>query len=117
MFSGGQGTENDPYRISTAEDLRELAAHVKKHEIHTNSHCVMTNDIDFQGGSITPIGIYSGNLRPAYGAFRGVFDGGGFTIANILIKQDEEAPAATGLFGHIENFKEDSHKEPNKLTG
>ena len=55
-YSGGSGTAEDPYRISTVADWQELIVHLLD---DWDKHFILLNDIDFGGINITPIG-YAG---------------------------------------------------------
>lgn len=82
----GTGTEADPYVITTAEDLAAVHNDL-------DGHYVLGNDIDLSGYDHTPIG------NEAEGAFTGSFDGEGFTLSNLTVK---EATKYVGLFGYLE---------------
>jgi len=87
-YSGGSGTEADPYLISTSQDLVTLANTANSADWAT--HFLMTQDIDMSGvAGFTPIGNSTT-------AFTGIFDGGGHAIQNLTIN----LPAQTyvGLF-------------------
>ena len=80
----GQGTAEDPYKLSTAEDLTKLKNRVKAGKVPENTYFVLTDDITLPEGW-TPIGetidgsndIKRGqNLR----AFSGILDGQNHTI-------------------------------------
>ena len=83
-FSGGSGTEEDPYLISRVDDLIELAYF--EHHWADGKYFIMTQDIYFPVSVAMPtIGhtdIYSAVL------FGGQFDGDGYTIHNMRIKLD-----------------------------
>lgn len=112
-FAGGQGTSNDPYRITNAEQLAFLAQQVNEaHQTYYGRYFVLTNDIDLFGKNgedtiqWTPIGIvakdvtFKGeNMNPNHHPFQGTFDGAGHTIHNLYI----HLPDSTGvaLFRHI----------------
>ena len=70
-FDGGSGTEEDPYLISTEAQLALVA------DIPTKCF-KLTKDIALEGDWIT-LGEYGD-------AFSGVFDGGGFTVSNMNVK-------------------------------
>lgn len=109
-FSGGSGTREDPFRISTAEDLDVLAERLLeeiKYEdspaYHT-SHYRQTADIDLSAiPSWIPIGNFPTRNRKSAREFSGVYDGGGYTISNI--RRDPQArekgayASSYGLFG------------------
>ncbi len=66
----GQGLENDPYIISTADDLDELAYVISRGQSCSGVYFKLTDDITYNN---TKIGTESC-------PFSGIFDGGGHTI-------------------------------------
>lgn len=82
-FSGGTGTDTDPYLISTPADLVELSTY----EASSGQYFVMTNNIDM---SSIPNFIPVGN-------FQGDFDGNGKVVKNLTINRPTEDNI--GLFG------------------
>jgi len=73
-YSGGNGSESTPYRISNAYDMNAIGADSNDWD----KHFVLTNDIDlaqFTGTQFNIIGTW-GN------SFTGVFDGNDFAISN-----------------------------------
>ena len=102
LFSGGEGTEESPYLISSKEDLLELSDIVDKDSTDfAGKYFLMTNSIDLKSVSqFTPIG---NQLRGAgvenMRYFRGYFDGGGYTITGL--KENYESGLSVGLFGII----------------
>ncbi len=93
----GSGTEDDPYQVSTPEQLNAV-------RYYPDAHFIMTNDIDmteatssggkywYNGEGWLPIGNYS---KP----FTGIFDGNGNKITGVLIERTDLSGA--GLFGHV----------------
>lgn len=81
-FSGGQGTEDDPYIIGKAADIAQLAE-----IINTNNgdskfngkdvYYVLSKSIDMAGTEFDPIGKQKGVCE-----FKANFDGAGYTISN-----------------------------------
>ena len=108
-FSGGSGTDADPYQISTEEDLKTLATSVNDEKNdYKGKYFILTQSITLnENEEWTPIG---GN--PLYGgtAFKGIFDGKGYTISGLCM---EESAAFTGdgLFGWIGNSTTESFSE------
>ncbi len=70
LYSGGMGTEDCPYLISTWDDVASLASNSGHYDAE-NIHFKLTNDIDGNGKEINGIP-----------RFRGVLDGNGFRIYN-----------------------------------
>lgn len=98
-FSGGNGMPGNPYRISTAQDLFDLAKAVNEDKIDYNYYSfLLTNDIDLETDADnpwTPIG----NSASAPGQqFLGSFDGGGNTVSGLYV---EGAYGYAGLFGVV----------------
>ncbi|MBO4263851.1 MAG: hypothetical protein J5871_04145, partial [Bacteroidales bacterium] len=94
-FSGGNGTETDPYLIAKAEDLQALASYVNGEQsaAYRQKHYCQTADIDLHAqGYFTPIG------HTADHAFTGQYDGGFHTITGLGIRNTGTKPSA--LFGH-----------------
>jgi hypothetical protein len=105
QFSGGKGSEDDPYRISSASDLLEIASKVnapETYERYSAAHYVQTGDIDLSGHEWIPIGKFP-VIPIDIMSFRGRYDGGGFKILNMKISStgDKDLISA-GLFGFVE---------------
>lgn len=84
-FSGGDGSESNPYLISTAEQLDNIRN-------HHNQHFKLIADIDLSAYlSFVPIGI------PSF-PYSGTFDGDGHKIKNLFINSSEDY---AGLFKKI----------------
>lgn len=87
-YSGGSGTEDDPYQIATAEDLVELSQDPN----NWDKNFLLTADIDMTGQTMTPIGSDEDS------AFRGEFDGDGHSISNLHMNMPDVNNV--GLFGY-----------------
>nr|MCR5578774.1 hypothetical protein [Prevotella sp.] len=89
MFSGGDGSTNSPYLISSPTDLKDLARYVNSGLLTTNGKFFkLTQDIN--GSKLTsfePIG-YPTKDYPYAPNFEGTFDGGGKKIYNITYNTD-----------------------------
>lgn len=92
-FSGGDGTENTPYEISTADDLFALADAVNNGMSYEGEYFSLTNDINLDGQAWTPIGD-----RLNQDEFLGTFDGNNRTVSGLCV---EGAYGSAGLFGFV----------------
>ncbi len=77
-YSGGDGTADYPYLLSTANDLSGLAKNTNGGEDYSNTYFRLTNDVTLTE-DWTPIGEKGGTQ------FAGTFDGGNFTISGMNV--------------------------------
>jgi hypothetical protein len=101
-FAGGSGTRDDPYQIATGAQLAYLAQEVNgANSALSGAYYVLTQDIDLNGVSWTPIGFgYTGSYN--YNCFSGQFDGGGHVIRHLAQTQGTTGAASGGgLFGRL----------------
>ncbi len=89
----GAGTEDDPYQITTAAQLRLLATNVNAGTDHSGEYFEMTNDIDLGGED----NEFAGIGKQSY-PFKGTFDGGGNLVSGLYINSTTNSK---GLFGYI----------------
>ena len=107
--SGGDGSSESPFLITTAEELKWYASYVNGESgdnvVHTTACAKLMNNIDLSTvcgegkGNWTPIakyGIYTFNGEHR---FDGVFDGNGYTISNLYI--NDKNGSNLGLFGYV----------------
>lgn len=87
----GSGTKDDPYLIADASQLRWFAQQVN--DGRSSICAVLTKDIDLGDEPWTPIGQYARN------AYKGVFDGQGYTIKRLKITGSTSNHY--GLFGVV----------------
>ena len=103
---GGSGTAEDPYQISTAQDLYNLQGYVNGdggERQFVGAHFVQTQDIDLMEYSYyvnmeygwQPIGKSYSNPFQAY------YNGNGYCVSGIYINRGEQS--AIGLFGMLFN--------------
>jgi len=119
QFSGGDGSEGDPYSITTPEQLTQLSTFVNENNTDYNSkYYRFDTDIDLSdygdnfndGKGWIPIG------HNYYCSFKGHFDGNNKTISNLYINNNEYD--CTGLFGFINNGTAKNVKMENvNVTG
>lgn len=101
----GDGTEESPYLISTADDLMLMANNINT-GVGTDAYYRLTADIDLGGIEWTPMG-YATSVTDEYDVtttdysttFKGTFDGKGHTVSNFKITKDDTA--YIGFFGFV----------------
>lgn len=100
----GSGTANDPYQISSKNDLFKLANLINDEDTNPKyRYCyyIQTRDIDLEEELWTPIGIFysaDGETLTANAIFAGSYDGQYHSIYNLNVDYDERY---SGLFGRI----------------
>lgn len=107
--SGGDGSSESPFLITTAEELQWYANYVNGESgdnvVHTTACAQLVNNIDLSTvcgegkGNWTPIAKYGIYKYDSEYHFDGVFDGNGHTISNLYI--NDENASKLGLFGYI----------------
>ena len=81
----GSGTKNDPYQISTADQLklfRDIVNGAGGQTQNRGAWAVLTANIDLNNEPWTPIGNYTEGNQIYY---EGTFDGGGYTISGLNV--------------------------------
>ena len=99
-FSGGTGTEQDPYKIATAEDLMYLSELTNGSEAsnYINKYYVQMADIDMSAyPDFRPIANTDVNNTDK--AFLGVYDGNDFLIENLHISASSAYSGFIGFLG------------------
>ena len=107
--SGGDGSSESPFLITTAEELKWYASYVNGESgdkvVHNTACAQLVKDIDLSTvcgkgkGNWTPIAKYD-IYKAGKNKFDGVFDGNGHTISNLYI--NNKNGSYLGLFGRIE---------------
>lgn len=100
-FRQGSGEEEDPWLISSAQELAWLARSVNEGNMYEGKYFKLTEDLDMRGTD-------ERCRWPGIGdsvAFRGYFDGDGHRIRNICIEGRTTEPC--GLFGKMWGEVED----------
>ena len=100
-FAGGSGTKDDPYQITTPEQLAKLAADVNSGvwgQTHSLEYFALKADLDLSAHRWIPIG--NGTNHSSFHSFSGYFDGENHTISGLYVDESAENYSA-GLFGHV----------------
>lgn len=87
----GEGTEDSPYIIKTADNLTKLSNLVNTGNSYSGTYFILSDNIDMTGVTFNPIG------NQDY-PFSGYFDGEGFVIKGLSI----DASSYIGLFGYTD---------------
>ncbi|MBR6002593.1 MAG: hypothetical protein IK045_07000 [Bacteroidales bacterium] len=111
FFSGGDGSEEHPYQISTREDFMAIAGAVSDNTVggslgfvaengtffgSAGAHYVQTADIDFEEAELTPIGNDAA-------VFSGVYDGDSKLLSNYKISASTTDADKVGAFGLVKS--------------
>lgn len=100
-FAGGLGTQEDPYRIETAEQLAKI-------KDYRDKSFILASDIDLSSyDNWDPIGTFNmeiddpekSEVAKSSLAFVGRFDGNGHTISNLTVNRPDTF--GVGLFGFV----------------
>ncbi len=97
-YSGGYGTLENPYQLSSSFDILSLSLNTYDY----GKYFLMTSDIDMEGmlfnNSIFASDIYSTNSIFDGVAFSGQFDGNTYTLSDFYIKSSSDY---LGTFGYL----------------
>lgn len=95
----GDGTQDSPYLVETAEDLAFLAKSVNEGNTYEGKYIVQTADIDLGGKEWTPIGHQKINSAETDAPFSGVYSGLGHKVTGLSITTVGDSHV--GLFGYV----------------
>ena len=102
-YSGGKGTEEEPYLISAATDIADLSEAVNDKYTYEGKFFKMTSDIDLSGvANLLPIGNNFGSAGATIKTFCGTFDGDGHTLTNLHMSYQGKEKIGVALFGVIQ---------------
>jgi len=122
-FAGGDGSEGNPYQITTCEQLQIVTYYATEESyfiLNNDIDCSMTStsNSDGEGGyyGFMPIGYtYDTNTETGYGDnFVGHFDGNNHTISGLYINRPTYD--YVGLFGNIGGSEEETEIKDVNLT-
>ena len=128
-FAGGDGSENNPYLIKTAAQLRKLSNDCAKGIHYRETYFRLENDIRFNKNVLDENGKLNGNEskfkqwipigKDISLKFGGIFNGNGHTVYGLVCTNDSYE--FTGLFGACETVThltiKDSYFEGKKHVG
>lgn len=100
-FSGGQGSEDDPYLIANMDDFNSLNEFIADNSSYNDfaSACYkVTSDLD-----LSSLSGFRGVASSSDHAFKGSFDGDGHTLKGLTI--NNTSSEASGLFGYLKGAK------------
>jgi len=112
-YSGGAGTDGNPWQIATAADLLRLADPAQSPD--WSGYFLQTADIDMAGCDWTPIAFTQDPWDPNQVLFTGTYDGGGRQITNMSFDQDNKS--YVGLFGLVDGGTIENLRLQIKLRG
>ena len=96
IYSGGNGTKDNPYIIANVQDYMNLIENPNDWK----SNFILMANLDFSGKTVQPIGLSNNK-------FEGVFDGNNHTISNIKINAPRNNDQSIGIFGHLSGTVKD----------
>ena len=107
VYTQGDGTEGNPFGVSTPEQLNAV-------RYFPDAHFIMLNDIDMseaisEGGEYYNDGAGWEPIGNSSVPFIGFFDGGGYEIFGLNIyrpEEQEDAASFIGLFGLVDDYAE-----------
>ncbi len=102
-YSGGKGTEEEPYLIATSADIMDLSDAVNEKFTYSGKYFKMTADIDMADVSgMLPIGNNFGSAGSEVKTFCGTFDGDGYTINHLRMSFKGKEKIGVALFGVLQ---------------
>jgi hypothetical protein len=118
-YSGGDGSEGNPYRIATPNDLNDINNHPEDFD----KHFVLVNDINLAGYTYTRALIAPDVNNNEYWfqgiKFTGVFDGNDHNVSNFTY--DCNNKHYIGLFGYVDGpnaeIRDLGLVDPNIIAG
>ena len=101
-YSGGTGTKEDPFIISSDLELAKLTREVETGQRNDCKYFKLAKDINLDKGLWMPIG----NPYYSWALFKGKFDGDGHTIDNMHICWNDKSGkwSAWGLFAALQSI-------------
>ncbi len=111
--------DQDTVRISTPQDLVDLAERVNDGDTYENKFVVLVDNVNMKEIEWIPIGCSVGNYPS--NSFKGTFDGADHTISNLKSSPkraiNDDTNAADGLFGALCGFVKNLNIDRVEITG
>jgi hypothetical protein len=102
-FENEEGTEDDPYKITSVDDLRYFAETINNGmDDYADKYLKLMNDIDLVDVTWQPIGSATDTERSVT-YFSGNLDGNNKVISNLSLSYTDSIPNSIGLFDTIDN--------------
>ena len=116
-YTGGDGTKDNPWKISSDLELAKLALDVtngKSQTMYSGRYFQLSDNIDLSKGIWMPIGTLNDTNA---GFFGGIFDGDGKTISNMKIywTTNGTKEASWGLFSRLRGTDENHYATVTNL--
>ena len=116
-YAGGDGTKDNPWKISNDLELAKLALDVtngKSQTMYSGRYFQLSDNIDLSKGIWMPIGTLNDTNA---GFFGGIFDGDGKTISNMKIywTTNGTKEASWGLFSRLRGTDESHYATVTNL--
>lgn len=116
-YAGGDGTKDNPWKISSDLELAKLALDVtngKSQTMYSGRYFQLSDNIDLSKGIWMPIGTLNDTNA---GFFGGIFDGDGKTISNMKIywTTNGTKEASWGLFSRLRGTDENHYATVTNL--
>ena len=99
IYFSGSGTKDDPYLISSTDDLLQFAQNVNNGISYEDTYFIQTQNLDLEGIDWIPVGEYNSS-----NSFMGYYDGTGHYVSNLSIASNENAGFFGQLGGTVINF-------------
>lgn len=116
-YAGGDGTKDNPWKISNDLELAKLAREVtkgKSQTVYSGKYFQLSDNINLSKGIWMPIGTLNTDNA---GFFGGTLDGDGKTISNMKIywTTNGSAEASWGLFSRLKGKDENNYATVTNL--
>jgi hypothetical protein len=114
----GEGTEESPYILKSADDFATLAANINAENTGAGEFFQLAGDIDFAGAQLPMIALGGiTNVNKVEYAFEGVIDGQNYVISGVKHDQPNKADAYSSYVGIVSALGKDGEIKNLQLEG